>query len=188
MSVNDIPYHQPPNAGSPASRFTLQYIQPSRVGTVLHEVCPHNSDARQPQDTSQWPPAIIVDLTYAAALLKAWSPKTFIKYVKENSQDSYYGGGEEEEEEKEEKELQTDCAIQYERQSAKKKQVVDPADQPTGEDMDIFDVVLALWMQAAKESNLRGKKRSPGNDAADTTDNKNKIQMWLQSVEEESTL
>jgi hypothetical protein len=51
---------------------------------------PRNADARQPQDTSVWPPDIIFDLFYAVATINAWSPESFIKYVREQSKDVYY--------------------------------------------------------------------------------------------------
>jgi hypothetical protein len=78
MTVEDIPYRQRPDAGSPPSRFTLQHVQPSRLGGVIPRLAPHNTDARQPEDISQWPLAIIVDLFYAGAVLRAWGPTTFI--------------------------------------------------------------------------------------------------------------
>ena len=35
-------------------------------------------------------PAIIVNLLYATAALNAWSPKSFIKYIRSLSRDTYY--------------------------------------------------------------------------------------------------
>jgi hypothetical protein len=90
MSVDDIPLNRP-GEEVPASRLTLQYfIGPSLLGTVIPIIAPHNSDAQQPQDTREWPPAIIVDLFYASAALKAWSSESFINYVRERSKDAYY--------------------------------------------------------------------------------------------------
>ena len=48
----------------------------------------HNSDARP--DTRKQPLAVIVDLFCASAALNTWSSKSFIKYVRERSNDVYY--------------------------------------------------------------------------------------------------
>ena len=147
----------------------------------------HNSDARQPQDISKWPLAIIVDFVYASRALRAWGPKDFIEYVQANSRDSYYeGGGEGDDGEDapgdpttQVPHQPTDRDARHDRRSANKGQSANPADQPTSGDMDMFDVVLALWTRAARE----GKRRQPGSDAVDVADNENKVQAWLQSME-----
>ena len=41
------------------------------LGVVIPRIAPHNSDARQPDNTSNCPPAIIVDHFYASAALNA---------------------------------------------------------------------------------------------------------------------
>ena len=71
------------------------------------------------------------------------------------------------------------------RRSGNKAQAVHPTKQRTREDM--FDVVFALWTQSAREAASEG--RPPGSDAPHVAHNKNKIQTWLQSIEdlEEST-
>ncbi|KAF8695511.1 hypothetical protein AX14_001769 [Amanita brunnescens Koide BX004] len=75
LSVDDIPYEplKDEDQQSPASRLTLHHF--ANLGSFFSEFrsTRHNSDARQPHDTSEWPPAIIVDLSYAAAAMKAWS-------------------------------------------------------------------------------------------------------------------
>ena len=142
---------------------------------MVNDRVPHNSDARQPQDIGQWPLAIVVDLSYASTVLRAWGPKTFAGFVREKSKDSYYRGVEGDEDER------------HDRRSGCKAPAVKPADQPTCEDMDMVDVVLALWMRAAREA--AAERRPPSSDAPHIAHNKNKIQTWLQSIEdsEEST-
>ncbi|KAF8556461.1 hypothetical protein OG21DRAFT_636695 [Imleria badia] len=197
LTVDDIPSHQPlaPNAGHPGNRLTLQHIQPSQLGGVLPQLVPHNSDAWQPQDISQCPVAIIVDLVYAAAVLQAWGSKSFIEYVWRNSKGSYYESGMEDDDGGEASgDLTTQVpqahqpeptprAIRYDRRSGNKAQDVNPADQPTMGDM--LDVILALWTRAARE----GERGPQSSDAADVADNENKtrIQTWLQSVEESTS-
>ncbi|KAI9568598.1 hypothetical protein HD554DRAFT_2191442 [Boletus coccyginus] len=183
LTVDDIPYHQPPDAGSPANRLTLQHISSSPPPTLFH-VGPHNSDARQPQDISQWPPAIITDLSYASTALRAWGTKDFIEYIRENSMDSYY------EDDDDGRDVlrgpttphqPTARAERYERWGARKGRAINPANQSIVGDMDMFDVLLNLpRIRAARE----GKRRLPDSDAAVVADNENKIRAWLQSMEE----
>jgi len=167
LSVDDIPYQQP-HTGSPASRFTLQHLQPSELGVVIPLVAPHNTDARQPEDVSQWPVAITADLIYGASALKAWGSAALNDYIWAISKDSYYDEGGEEEDEEDE--------ARYNTQSVTKA-AINPANQPTLGDM--LDVVVALWRQPARE----GERKLPGDDGADVANNENKVQTWLQSME-----
>jgi len=121
LSVDDIPYQQP-HTGSPASRFTLQHLQPSEL------------------DVSQWPVAITADLIYGASALKAWGSAALNDYIWAISKDSYYDEGGEEEDEEDE--------ARYNTQSVTKA-AINPANQPTLGDM--LDVVVALWRQPARE-------------------------------------
>lgn len=94
LTVDDIPHAGAPEGAfeegaageenaadeeGPASRLTLHHLNIPQLGLIIPGLAPHNSDARQPQDTSEWPP---VDLFYAAAAMNAWSPEAFIKYVR----------------------------------------------------------------------------------------------------------
>jgi hypothetical protein len=76
LTVDVIPYHpaRQENEASLTSRLTLHHLVDSRLGHVLPIFAPNNSDARQPEDTSEWPPAIILDLFYGSAALQAWGP------------------------------------------------------------------------------------------------------------------
>ncbi|KAI9574401.1 hypothetical protein HD554DRAFT_2046869 [Boletus coccyginus] len=191
LTVGGIPYHKPPDAGSPENRLTLQHFETDPG--VVSQLGPHNSDARQPQDVNQWPLAIIVDLSYTAAALQSWGPKTFIEYVRENSRDAYYPDDEEGDDDggpsggptAQVPDPPTSRTIRYDKRSAKKAQAVNPADQPTSGDMDLYDGILALWKQAAREA--RDEKKMPGSDAAGVADNRNKIQTWLHSMEESTS-
>ncbi|KIK06019.1 hypothetical protein K443DRAFT_307295 [Laccaria amethystina LaAM-08-1] len=71
LAVDDIPHHPPIAADEegPASRLTLHHFNLAKLGRLIPGITPHNSDARQPQDTSQWPPAVITNLFYAAAAM-----------------------------------------------------------------------------------------------------------------------
>ena len=85
-TVDDIPYspQREANEASPDSRLTLHYfVDLLELGDMITTGAPRNTDARQPQDTGEWPPAIILDLFYAVAAINAWSPKFFVKYARE---------------------------------------------------------------------------------------------------------
>ncbi|KAF8347189.1 hypothetical protein F5887DRAFT_882206, partial [Amanita rubescens] len=73
LTVDDIPTsHRKSRSESPASRLTLHYfVNLPQLGHMIPIHAPQNSDARQPQDTGEWPPAIIVDLFYAVAAMNA---------------------------------------------------------------------------------------------------------------------
>lgn len=50
---------------------------------------PNNSDLREPGDTSEWPPAMVLNLFYASAALRAWAPVSFIQIVQAMTKDTY---------------------------------------------------------------------------------------------------
>ena len=92
MSVDDVPYEPPKDEDrqSPASRLTLHHF--SDLGPFVSMSARHNSDAQPPHDTSEWPLAIIVGLSYAVAAMTAWSSKSLVEYVREHSKGAYYRG------------------------------------------------------------------------------------------------
>ncbi|KIL59038.1 hypothetical protein M378DRAFT_15139 [Amanita muscaria Koide BX008] len=190
LTVDDIPYHQPKEADgeSPASRLTLHhFVDSPLLGVVIPKFAPHNSDARQPQDTSKWPPAIIVDLFYATAALNAWSPKSFLKYVRKRSRDAYYdddqdGGN----------------ALDGSGPSHVDAQMGDQASGHSGSEhyrkkpsnittrqlekrrvLDLLDGVSALWMRTSRVD----KPKPEGVCAADPARNES-VKKWLQSMED----
>jgi len=57
---------------------------------MLPALVPNNSDLREPEDTSEWPPAIVVNLFYASAALRAWAPMTFIQAIRTIVRDANY--------------------------------------------------------------------------------------------------
>jgi hypothetical protein len=88
MTVDDIPF----NEADDESRLALQrFPDLATLGVVIPRIAPHNSDARQLNNTSNCTPAIIVDHFYASAALNAHSSDSFIKYVRDGLRDAYYG-------------------------------------------------------------------------------------------------
>ena len=185
MSVNDIPFNRPEEADEEGlTRFALQYfVDPSQLSAFLTMV-PHNSDARQPQDTREWPPAIIVDLLYASAALNAWSSKSFINYVRERSKNAYYeaddqsGSGR--------YHLRSRGKIStsqlkegsHRLRSRHKISTAQPKETESRPD-DLMLGVCALWKQTSSSAS---KRKPEGVRASDLARNKG-VEEWLQSIE-----
>lgn len=149
LATEDTPY-----PGHSASRLTLQYF-PQKDGSVettsilsLH--APHNSDAYQPQDISEWPPNMLLDITYAAAALHAWGSEDFIRYVQSETQDIYYPR---------DNNPSSSCHTQE----------ANPGD-------DMLDVILALWKHSARKCNQQCLQDI---ETAESAFSKNKVQQWL---------
>jgi hypothetical protein len=60
----------------------VHYIVESRLVVQLPRIVPNNSDLRELGDTSKWPPAMVVNLLYASAVLQAWAPEPFIENIR----------------------------------------------------------------------------------------------------------
>lgn len=87
MTVNDVPL-APPEA---ATRLTLQHLFKLPPG-ITSQHAPNNSDARKPQDLSQWPTDLIVDFIYGAAAFKKWGTQAAIQLFIKKMKDTYYTG------------------------------------------------------------------------------------------------
>jgi len=193
LTVNDVPYHPPKEADeeSPASRLTLHYfVDLPLLGVTIPNIAPHNSDARQPQDTSEWPPAIIVDLFYAVAAINAWSPKPFIKYVREQSRDAYYndddnGDNDNDNASDSSGSSRVDAQMgdqttgqsgsgRYALRSRNKTSNIPPKERRLA---DLMDGVSALWMRSSRVG-----KPKPEDVHASSLRNEG-VKMWLQSLE-----
>jgi len=189
LAVGDIPYNQASDTHQ-ASRLTLQYfsLAPERATRLMLYMAPHNSDARQPEDTSTWPPAIITDLAYGAAALGVWGAKPFVERVREQTKDYYYGarGGDQEEDDgvglggpNTPTPAQSGArAASYASQIEGRGQSAGPAEQSSYSDM--LDVVLALWKHSARKYQQQQQQESGASDSR----NQDKVRTWLESIEE----
>ena len=94
ISIDDIPYNplapRQENRTSQTSHLMLQYINDSSLGLLLPATIPSNSDLREPRDIVNWPPAVVLDIAYASAALRAWAPESFIQTVRAMVKDIYY--------------------------------------------------------------------------------------------------
>lgn len=194
MTVDDIPYHLPnaANEEGPASRLTLHhFVDLPQLGVVIPNLAPHNSDARQPHDTSERPPAVIVDLFYAAAAMNAWSPKSFVKYVREQSSDAYYPEGEDEDNDNVSDSSgsshvdarmgdQTTGRSGSRRYALRSKNSTSNVPAKERCFADLMDGVCALWMQTSQV----GKKKTEDVHAASSLSRSEGVQKWLESMED----
>jgi hypothetical protein len=191
MSVDDISYQPPkhPDHESAASRLMLHhFVSSSELGPWLPRMAPNNSDVWQPQDTSEWPPAIILDLSYAAAALKAWGPKSFIEYVRGNSRDAYYGGGD-----GQDNDLMDGSGPSCVDAQMGDQTTVQPGSRPYNlhsknntsispkrrRVVDMMDIVTALWMQSSRVNKIKRKDTQASSLACNEG-----VKLWLQSQRE----
>ena len=153
MNVDDVQYVGP--AGTiPASRLTLQYIG-HVTDPYFVAVTANNSDARQPDDVSTWPPALILDFFYGCAALIAWSPKRFGTFIKGLNFNHYYGGtkaqsGESDGEDGYNRGGTSQQTIDRSaRREAREKKREGGDQEECGQDKlsEAMDMVMSLWMQ-----------------------------------------
>src|ERR1700722_10428371 len=90
MDVSDVPYRGP--GEEPVHRTTMQFMGDDFDSIFLAGMS-NNSDARQPEDLDDWPPAVLLDFSYGCAALIQWSPKSFQKFIWEENEKTYYGQG-----------------------------------------------------------------------------------------------
>ena len=194
MTADDIPYEalKDEDQHSPASRFTLHHF--ADLGPFVSMSARHNSDARPPPDTSEWPPAVIINLSYAAAAMKAWSSKSFVKYVRERSKGAYYCSDAGENGEDNDNVLDSSGSSRVDAQTGdqttgqseryalrvrKKTSNIPPQEMRIADSMDC---VTALWMLSSRVG-----KPKPKDDHASTIARNESVKTWLQSIEDPAT-
>ena len=199
MTVDDIPYNPSRAVGeqSPAARLTLQHFaSEDRLGPAMNILAPRNSDARLPEDTSEWPPAIIIDLFYACAALRAWGPKPFFDSARERSRKKYYDNtGDDDNDEPvggpvggpghadvRLGDQGTERSRRYEARNMRKMQTARSMDQSKDSFLSLMDEVLALWMRNSKERKRKAQRQSDG--VSDPTCKHDDIKKWLKSTQE----
>ena len=180
MSVDDIPYaRREENQASPTNRLTLHYIVESGLGLLLPSIVPNNSDLREPGDTSQWPPAMVVDLFYASAALRAWGPKVFIQNARAMAKDAYYNDPDDDISD----DIDPDPYIPPEpdarqrRLEARNEQKARAAHPEEMQLSFVMDGVMALWKRAARQ----GKGNRQRISASDLAHRCDKVQAWVDS-------
>jgi hypothetical protein len=183
LAVDDIHYAPGHPAERPASRLTLHHFADLSRDPYFRLIASPNLDARQPQDTDQWPPALILDFVYGYAALKAWGPATFVDLVRKSTRDAYYDHTDTDESD-------VDRSFSPQPINAKRKQENDRdaraaarskrkhMGQLSRED-DLMDVVMALWKRAAR----KGRPQQQVDPASGAQGSRDRVQAWLGSVE-----
>lgn len=84
---------QGPLSNSPG-RFILQHFDVAD-NDVTMLIYPHNQDARQPADTSWFPPAVVVDMFYGYAAVSRWGNQECTDAIRSSVGQLYYEHGNE---------------------------------------------------------------------------------------------
>jgi hypothetical protein len=187
LSVGDIPFTNPPqqDQASPTSRLTLQFIVDSAlVGSSLPVNAPNNSDLREPTDTTNWPPAVLTDMAYASAVLRAWGSKSFLNTLSAIGKDIFYKDLDETDNEPDDT---TSCispdpgaripmaGARAQRLHAGNLMKVMPHPQEETTPDSIMDGVLGLWMGSTRQD--KGKQeRQVALESA-----RHKVKAWIDS-------
>jgi len=177
LNVNDVPYGSTgPPENIPASRLTLQVIgnveDPFFLSTLGN-----NRDARQPDDVSSWPPALILDFFYGCAALKEWGPKGFKTLVKKHNRGYYSRTAKS----KGSSEQAIDRHARYEARQEKRNGKRRRDDQEECDEItmsEAMDLVMGLWMRHAKTT-------QPEQDIAHIPKDNSRsemVQAWLTSA------
>lgn len=166
-------------------RLTFQHFNNSDI--VVNDIAPHNSDARI-SDSEDWPPPLIFDVAYGCAALKTWGVPAFLNFSRTQTRNIYYNNNNRNEngdgrgrsgDSKSEKRRQQkqDCqerAIRWENRCADQEAGNTAAQEP-----DVADIILTLWMQNARKGQHQAH-------AMKADRNREKVEGWLESVEESS--
>ena len=178
MSVDDIPYARTEeNQASPTNRLTLHYIVESGLGILLPSIVPNNSDLREPGDTSQWPPAMIVNLFYACAALNAWAPKAFIQNARAMAKGAYYNDPNDDISDGIDPNpyILPESGARQRGLDARNEKKARAAHPEQMQFSSVMDGVMALWMRSARQGK-GNRQRIAASDFAHRCD---KVQAWM---------
>ena len=148
----------------------MQYIDDSRLGRILPANISNNGDLREPGDIANWPPAVILDIAYASAALRAWAPESFIHTVRAMAKDIYYKASPENDHKL------TRCEAQKRLLDARNKKKAQ-ATHSKKKMPDLMDGIMGLWTNAAKQS----KGNLERTTAVEVARSREKVQAWIDS-------
>src|SRR5262245_32647576 len=141
----------------------------------------HNQDARQPADTSEWPPAMVIDFWYGCAVLRAWGIEESVSSLNDIAGAAYYDQlGED---------LKDDSAgvhqpipgrsrtVRGNSTTSRADRYKKPQDRQQGLDMGhVIDAVSCLWMKSAKR-----RPESQATRCRQKVEYRQKVQDWLRA-------
>ena len=185
MSVNDIPRNlrEGENQTIPTNRITVQHIVDSGLGIHLPGIVPNNRDVREPADTSKWPPAMIINMLYTSAVLKAWAPESFRQTARTMANELYYNSDGSDDDQGEEQGVSNPSnslnLSPEERRNRRNKKKIDSEAEGKGSSLaTLMCGVIALRMRSARQGNLRGNRQRTANPNLPSQD---RVKMWLRS-------
>lgn len=175
LSVHDIPRNlrDGENQTIRTNRITVHHIVDSGLGTLLPPIVPNNSDLREPADTSEWPPAVIINLLYTSAVLQAWAPESFQQTMRTMTGGIYYNLNDEQGDEQ----GNIDPSNSARREQRLNTQNMKKARRGETGILEVMCGVMALRMSSARQGNLKGNRQR-------TTDleefpRQDRVKMWL---------
>jgi hypothetical protein len=90
MGDDDVPPSPGPTLGTSPGRFILQHFV--ALPDAVASVCPHNKNARLPDNMSQFLPPTIVDMLYGSTAIMQWGVPEATKAIRLSAQSLYYDG------------------------------------------------------------------------------------------------
>jgi hypothetical protein len=186
-----LPTYQPSHRQTPNFALDVDDVQytgpheniPKFIGDVTDpfflSAIHNNSDARQPDDDSAWPPALIFDFFYGCAALNAWGEKPFKTFVKKLNSGNYYheaksGESNDDGRYKQEGTSQQAMDRRARREAEERKRKRDDQEEYGWDSFgETMDLMMGLWMRQAR-------KRQPKQDVPEVDHSKQEIvRAWL---------
>ncbi|GBE87601.1 hypothetical protein SCP_1102780 [Sparassis crispa] len=141
MSTNDVdPTLQPDEQRWTIHSFEAVFDPDFRHDRVCNIAIPHGQALRLPVDRTSWPPGILFDAVYAAAVMKYFSHEDFSAYLSQHWQGRFYLNGDMAQIEHE-RERNNMKKAQQKRERAERRE---KGDIEGGGKMDVYDMLLLL--------------------------------------------
>ncbi|GBE87606.1 hypothetical protein SCP_1102830 [Sparassis crispa] len=141
MSTNDVdPTLQPDEQRWTIHSFEAVFNPDLRHNRVHNLLVPHGQALHLPVDRTSWPPGILFDAVYAAAVMKYFSHEDFSAYLSQHWQGRFYLDGDMAQIEHE-REQNAMKKAQQKRERAERRE---KGDIEGGGKMDIYDMLLLL--------------------------------------------
>ena len=148
----------------PRNRITVHYIADSRIGILLPRIVPNNHDVREPANTSEWPPATIINSSYTSAVLQAWAPESFQQTLRTMVKEFYYNSDGLDDEQGDFLGLSQE---RLKKRNAKKA----------------LQGVMAFRMRSARRDGSKGNRQRNTNSDLPNQESQDRVKMWLHSQE-----
>ena len=172
MTVDDVPYHIQQEE-TPDTRLTLQHFE--HMSRAVDLMAPHNTDARQPEDPDQFPPAMIFDFLYGCTVLRRWASPEFKDFIRMRSKDFYYDTPAQHPLDERQKRIQEQTVARAAARAQRREHSNQISRSGDIEASEAMDLIMALWMRSAKK---HPRRQEGGGERA----SQERVEAWLKSV------